>query len=71
MSIYGDAIRALRQVILLEERVRTATRDIQRLSNGTSDLRDRVSRLEGMLSGGVARLPPPRRQLSSRRAEED
>ncbi len=72
MSLYGDAIRALRQVILLDERVRNTSSDLARMSQEIADLRDRVSRLEGMLAASIAhaheasparsrsRLPPPR-----------
>ena len=63
MSLYGDAIRALRQVILLDERVRTTAVDLARMSQEVTDLRDRVSRLEGMLAAGVAlsrEANPPR-----------
>ena len=54
MSLYGDAIRALRQVILLDERVRNTAVDVARMSQEFADLRDRVSRLEGMLTAGMA-----------------
>ena len=54
MSLYGDAIRALRQVILLDERVRNTAVDTARISQEVADLRDRVSRLEGMLAAGLA-----------------
>ena len=63
MSLYGDTVRALRQVILLDERVRNSAIDLARLSQEVSDLRDRVSRLEGMLAAGLAlsREAGPRR----------
>jgi len=54
VSLYGDAIRALRQVILLDERVRNTATDLGRMSQEIADLRDRVSRLEGMLAAGMA-----------------
>lgn len=54
MSLYGDAIRALRQVILLDERVRNSSLDLARISEELADLRDRVSRLEGMLAASMA-----------------
>ena len=54
VSLYGDAIRALRQVILLDERVRNTATDLARMSQEIADLRDRVSRLEGMLAAGMA-----------------
>ncbi|HXO91001.1 MAG TPA: hypothetical protein VN849_09465 [Stellaceae bacterium] len=54
MSLYGDAIRALRQVILLDERARNTAVDLTRMSQEVADLRDRVSRLEGMVAAGMA-----------------
>ena len=68
MSLYGDAVKALRQVILLDERVRNAAVDLERVSQEVTDLRDRVSRLEGMLAAGVvlsreANPPRDRRRL--------
>jgi hypothetical protein len=54
VSLYGDAIRALRQVLLLEERVRHTAVDLARVSQEVADLRDRVSRLEGMAAAGMA-----------------
>jgi len=76
VSLYGDATRALRQVILLDERVRNTAVDLARMSQEVADLRDRVSRLEGMLAAGMAlsreasparerrRLPGPSDQAS-------
>ena len=76
MSLYGDAIRALRQVILLDERVRNTAVDLARMSQEVADLRDRVSPLEGMMAAGMAlsrkassqrdrrRLPGPSDQTS-------
>jgi hypothetical protein len=55
VSLYGDAIRALRQVILLDERVRNTAVDLTRMSQELADLRDRVSRIEGMLAASMAR----------------
>ena len=68
MSLYGDAVRALRQVILLDERVRNTAVDLTRMSQEIADLRDRVSRLEGMLAAGItlsrgANPPRERRRL--------
>jgi hypothetical protein len=54
VSLYGDAIRALRQVILLDERVRNTAGDMARMSQELADLRDRVSRLEGIVAAGMA-----------------
>jgi hypothetical protein len=63
VSLYGDAIRAIRQVILLDERVRNTATDLGRISQELADLRDRVSRLEGMAAAGMAlsrEAEPPR-----------
>ena len=63
MSLYGDAIKALRQVILLDERVRNTAVDLARMSQEVADLRDRVSRLEGIVAAGMAlsrEANPPR-----------
>jgi len=54
VSLYGDAIGALRQVILLDERVRNTAVALARMSQELADLRERVSRLEGMLAAGMA-----------------
>jgi hypothetical protein len=54
VSLYGDAIRALRQVILLDERVRNTSADLMRVSQELADLRDRVSRLEGIVAASMA-----------------
>jgi hypothetical protein len=67
VSLYGDAIRALRQVILLDERVRNTAADLVRVSQEVADLRDRVSRLEGMLAASMARLQEPDGQRHRRR----
>lgn len=67
MSLYGDAIRALRQVILLDERVRNTALDLARISQEVADLRDRVSRLEGMLAASLAGPREPTRLRERRR----
>jgi hypothetical protein len=67
VSLYGDAIRALRQVILLDERVRTTAVDQARMSQEVADLRDRVSRLEGMVAAGMAFSREPNPQRDRRR----
>jgi hypothetical protein len=70
VSLYGDAIRALRQVILLDERVRNTAADLVRASQEIADLRDRVSRLEGMLAASMARLQEPDGPRHRRRLPE-
>ena len=58
MSLYGDAIKALRQIILLDECVRNTSADLVRISQELTDLRDRVSRIEGMLAAGMVSSGP-------------
>src|SRR5258707_3965879 len=64
VSLYGDAIRALRQVILLDERVRNSAIDLARLSQEVADLRDRgepARRHAGRGPGACSRgRPAPR-----------
>ena len=64
MSLYGDAVSALRQVILIDERVRNTAADLARISQEIVDLRERVSRLEGMVAAGIAVGRSDRRRLS-------
>ena len=66
MSLYGEAIKALRQVILLDERVRNTVLDLARISQEVAALRDRVSRLEGMLAASLA-VSRDQRRLRDRR----
>jgi hypothetical protein len=54
VSLYGDAIKALPEVILLDEQVRNTAVDLARMSQEVAGLRDRVSRLEGMLAAAMA-----------------
>lgn len=60
MSALGDALNALRSVLLLQEEVRLLKESAQsqgermtRLAEVHGDLRDRVSRLEGMIEGAA------------------
>lgn len=61
MSIFGDAVSAIRQVILmqtrvdqLDQRMASIASDIEGLADALADVRDRVSRLEGFLEGAAA-----------------
>lgn len=58
MSTFGDAFRALREVVLihanverLEQRTSDIANDVEGLAEGLTMLRDRVSRLEGIMEG--------------------
>jgi hypothetical protein len=73
VSLHGDAIKALRQVILLDERVCNTAVDVARMSQELADLRDRVSRLEGMLAAVMApsRGASPLREARGLRGRSD
>lgn len=60
MSTLGDALKALRGVLLLQNEVRALKEAAQaqserlvRLAEAHSELRDRVSRLEGIIEGAA------------------
>ena len=68
MSAFGDALNAVRQVVLLhsrveslDQRIASMAADIDGLTELVASLRDRVSRLEGFIEGAAAvsrpRLP--------------
>jgi hypothetical protein len=67
VSLYGDAIKALRQVILLDERVGNTAVDLARMSQEIADLRDRVSRLEGIVAASMALSRDPTSPRDRRR----
>jgi len=69
VSAFGDALNAVREVILLnsrvealDQRITNLASDMDGLADLVSGLRDRVSRLEGFLEGAAAasRERPPR-----------
>ncbi len=60
MSTLGDALKALRGVLLLQDEVRALKEAAQaqserlvRLAEAHGELRDRVSRLEGIIEGAA------------------
>jgi ubiquinone biosynthesis protein UbiJ len=64
MSLYGEAINALRSVILFEERLRVLLERVDRLADEVRDLKERLIRLETVIEvakpGGVTlRIAPP------------
>lgn len=67
MSLYGEAIAAMRRIVLLDDRVTQLAEQNRDLTLVVQELRDRVSRLEGMIAGmtvGSASSRP--RRLPSR-----
>ncbi len=65
MSLYGDAVAAIRSIILVEERVQAQSRKVDRLADEVVALRERVVRLEAVIevllqSRAVAPRPPAR-----------
>ena len=49
MSLYGDAIAAIRSVILIDERVQAQARKVDKLADEVLSLRERVVRLEAVI----------------------
>ena len=61
MSTISDTLKAIRAVLLLQDKVAQLTQTVEsqgsrlnRLADAHADLRDRVSRLEGFLDGATA-----------------
>jgi hypothetical protein len=60
VSAFGDSLKALRNVLLLQEQVRILKETVQsqsanltKLAEAHGELRDRVSRLEGVIEGAA------------------
>jgi hypothetical protein len=58
VSVFGDAVGAIRQVLLmqtrmdqLDGRITAMGADVEGLTEVLADVRDRVSRLEGIIEG--------------------
>lgn len=68
MSLYGDAIAAIRSIVLIDERVQSLTGKVDRLADEVRRMADRLTRLETIVEiarpdGAVLRIapnPPPR-----------
>ena len=70
MSWAGDALKSLKKIILIEEKVTTLAEDVKALALGYQDLSERLARIEGKLEAyervaGAAiqlkNLPKPQR----------
>lgn len=76
MSLYGDAVSAMKRVILLDERVRATSEQVKELSQEIRDVRERIIRIEAILeialrdgrlrSKAAAADPVPPRRLPPR-----
>jgi archaellum component FlaC len=60
VSTIGDALAAIRQVILMQQRmdqldgrITQLVADVDGLTDALSNMRDRVSRLEGIIEGAA------------------
>ena len=61
MSLYGEAVAAIKSVILIDERVQSVARKVDRLADEVRDTRDRLIRLETIVEitrrdGAVLRI---------------
>ncbi|MEG3084444.1 hypothetical protein U1707_12395 [Sphingomonas sp. PB2P12] len=70
MSTFGDIFGAMRQVILtqarldqLDVRMTRMAGDIDGLADGISSLRDRISRLEGVIEGAAMAASRQQRRI--------
>ncbi len=49
MSLYGDAVAAIKSIILIDERVQSQSRKVEKLADEVLALRERVVRLEAVI----------------------
>lgn len=66
MSLYGDALAAIRSIILVDERVQSLAGKVDRLGDEVRRMADRVTRLETIVEiarpdGSVLRIAAPDR----------
>ena len=54
MSALSDALAALKTVFLLEERVTSQARKVEKLADQVAEMDRRLARLEGQMQGFVA-----------------
>jgi hypothetical protein len=64
VSLYGDAIAAIKSIILIDERVQSVTGKVDRLAVEVRRMADRLTRLETIieiarLDGAVLRIAHP------------
>ena len=63
MSLYGEALAAIRSIVLLDERLQSVTTKVDKLADEVRDLATRMVRLETIVEiaradGSVLRLVP-------------
>ena len=63
MSLYGEAVAAIRAIVLLDERLQSLTTKVDKLADEVRDLATRMVRLETIVEiaradGAVLRLLP-------------
>lgn len=61
MSVVGDAITAIKKVLLLEDRIQSQGRKLEQLSTIVVDMDKRLAHLEGFIAGASARQHATRR----------
>jgi hypothetical protein len=60
VSLYGDAIAAIRSVILIDERVQSVAAKVDRLADEVRDMRERLVRIETIVEVARNGGRPPR-----------
>ena len=75
MSLYGEAIAAIKSVILIDERVQSVAQKLERLADEVRDMKDRLIRLETVVEitrtdGSVLRIAENRSPPSGDKQQE-
>ena len=72
MSLYGDAIAAIRSIVLIDERVQAQSRKVDKLADEVLALRERIIRLEAVIEVLLqTRAVAPRQPSRGRRSIAD
>jgi hypothetical protein len=72
VSLYGDAVAAIKSIILIDERVQSQSRKVEKMSDELVALRDRVVRLETVIEVFLqGRATAPRNSSRARPAITD
>jgi hypothetical protein len=72
VSLYGDAVAAIKSIILIDERVQSQSRKVEKMSDELVALRERVVRLEAVIEVFLqGRTTAPRNSSRARPAIMD
>lgn len=71
MSTLGDAMAAIRSIILIEERVRQQGEKVEKLANSVVDIDRRLVRVEAMIELALNRRSEPLPRIGYGPADHD